>query len=57
MQWWWYTENDLDFDTVGWQTIDGKKCLMCGDCEFGPFGVRSEDNKKFYVAVERMKYP
>uniref|UniRef100_A0AC34RAC7 Uncharacterized protein n=1 Tax=Panagrolaimus sp. JU765 TaxID=591449 RepID=A0AC34RAC7_9BILA len=45
---WWYTESDLDFDTVGWQTVDNVKCLMCGDCEFGPFGWRTDDNKKFY---------
>uniref|UniRef100_A0AC34GNW5 Mss4-like protein n=1 Tax=Panagrolaimus sp. ES5 TaxID=591445 RepID=A0AC34GNW5_9BILA len=53
---WWYTESDLDFDTVGWQTVDGVKALVCGDCEFGPFGFRTDDNKKFYVAVERVKY-
>ncbi|KAK0418689.1 hypothetical protein QR680_013715 [Steinernema hermaphroditum] len=56
VSWWWCTESDLDFDTVGWQTIDGQKVLMCGDCEFGPFGWREEDNKKFYVAVERVAY-
>ncbi|CAJ0567457.1 unnamed protein product, partial [Mesorhabditis spiculigera] len=56
ISWWWYTHDDLDFDTVGWQTINGKKVLMCGDCEFGPFGFRTDDNKHFYVAVERMHY-
>ncbi|CAI5441294.1 unnamed protein product [Caenorhabditis angaria] len=56
ISWWWYTENDLIFDTVGWQTINKRKVLMCGDCELGPIGFRSEDNKKFWVAVERMKY-
>ncbi|TKR57907.1 hypothetical protein L596_030550 [Steinernema carpocapsae] len=54
--WWWHTESDLDFDTVGWQTVDAKKVLMCGDCEFGPFGWRTADCKKFYVAVERVEH-
>lgn len=53
---WWYTESDLVFDTVGWQTVEGVKALVCGDCEFGPFGWRSDDSKKFYVSVERVKY-
>ncbi|EFO85782.1 hypothetical protein GCK72_005263 [Caenorhabditis remanei] len=56
ISWWWYTESDMVFDTVGWQTVDKKKVLMCGDCELGPIGFRSEDNKKFWVAVERVKY-
>ncbi|KHN83837.1 Guanine nucleotide exchange factor MSS4, partial [Toxocara canis] len=53
---WWFTDNEFLFDTVGWQTVDGVKSLMCGDCEFGPFGWRTNDNKRFYVAVERMLY-
>ncbi|CAJ0952784.1 unnamed protein product, partial [Mesorhabditis belari] len=57
ISWWWYTNDDLDFDTIGWQTIKGKRfVLMCGDCEFGPIGFRTDDNKHFYVAVERMNY-
>ncbi|PAV63339.1 hypothetical protein WR25_25461 [Diploscapter pachys] len=56
ISWWWYTEDDMAFDTIGWQTINRKKYLMCGDCELGPVGVRSEDNKRFWVAVERCKY-
>ncbi|KAI6196911.1 Guanine nucleotide exchange factor MSS4 [Aphelenchoides besseyi] len=55
---WWQTDNDLDFDTIGWQTIDGVKTLMCGDCEFGPVGLREVGAQKstFLVAVERVKY-
>lgn len=53
---WWFTDNEFLFDTVGWQTVDGVKSLMCGDCEFGPFGWRTDDNKRFYIAVERMLY-
>ncbi|CAD6191726.1 unnamed protein product [Caenorhabditis auriculariae] len=56
ISWWWYTEDDMVFDTVGWQTINKKKVLMCGDCELGPIGYRSEDNRRFWVAVERVKY-
>uniref|UniRef100_A0A915AI86 Guanine nucleotide exchange factor MSS4 n=1 Tax=Parascaris univalens TaxID=6257 RepID=A0A915AI86_PARUN len=53
---WWFTDNEFLFDTVGWQTVDGVKSLMCGDCEFGPFGWRTDDNKRFYIAAERMLY-
>ncbi|MFH4979923.1 hypothetical protein AB6A40_006632 [Gnathostoma spinigerum] len=53
---WWYTDNEFIFDTVGWQTVDNQKCLMCGDCEFGPFGWRTDDDKKFYISCERVKY-
>lgn len=56
ISWWWYTNDDMDFDTIGWQTVDNKKVLMCGDCELGPIGYRTEDNSKFYVAVERVSY-
>lgn len=30
ISWWWYTEDDMAFDTIGWQTINRKKYLMCG---------------------------
>jgi len=55
---WWNTENDLVFDTVGWQTVNGIKVLMCGDCEFGPIGLRESVGEKtsFLVAVERCAY-
>uniref|UniRef100_A0A7E4V6M6 Guanine nucleotide exchange factor MSS4 n=1 Tax=Panagrellus redivivus TaxID=6233 RepID=A0A7E4V6M6_PANRE len=54
---WWYTASDLTFDTIGWQTVDGLKSLVCGDCEFGPFGWRTDDNKNFYISVERVGKP
>lgn len=56
---WWITKNDLVFDTIGWQTVDGVKSLVCGDCEFGPLGIRDivdEEETIFLVAVERVKY-
>lgn len=32
-------------------------CLVCVDCELGPFGLREmEDKTVFLVAVERVKY-
>ncbi|KIH62858.1 Mss4 protein [Ancylostoma duodenale] len=58
ISWWWYTKNDKDFDTIGyaWVVIDGKKTLLCGDCEFGPIGLRTPDDKEYWVAVERVRY-
>ncbi|CAD5214999.1 unnamed protein product [Bursaphelenchus xylophilus] len=55
---WWKTTNEMDFDTWGCQTVDGTKALMCGDCEFGPFGFRiiGASETTFFVAAERVKY-
>ncbi|CAD5210307.1 unnamed protein product [Bursaphelenchus okinawaensis] len=55
---WWKTSNEMDFDTWGCQTVDGVKALMCGDCDFGPWGHRiiSEKETVFYVAAERVAY-
>jgi hypothetical protein len=56
---WWATEDDLVFDTIGWQNVNGVKVLMCGDCEFGPVGLRivkADGKTKFLVAVERVMY-
>uniref|UniRef100_A0A7I5E5B6 Mss4-like protein n=1 Tax=Haemonchus contortus TaxID=6289 RepID=A0A7I5E5B6_HAECO len=53
---WWYTASDMDFDTIGFafEVYDNKKVLLCGDCEFGPVGLRSQDDKQFWVATERV---
>ncbi|KJH45092.1 Mss4 protein [Dictyocaulus viviparus] len=58
VSWWWHTKSDMDFDTIGfeWVVIDNKKILLCGDCEFGPVGLRTQDDKEFWVAVERVRY-
>ncbi|GMR36406.1 hypothetical protein PMAYCL1PPCAC_06601, partial [Pristionchus mayeri] len=56
ISWWWFTDDDLDFDTIGFQTVDGVKVLMCGDCEFGPIGLREANGKFFFLAVERCSY-
>uniref|UniRef100_A0A0R3RZB8 Guanine nucleotide exchange factor MSS4 n=1 Tax=Elaeophora elaphi TaxID=1147741 RepID=A0A0R3RZB8_9BILA len=53
---WWYTTNEYAFDTIGFLTVDDLDVLMCGDCEFGPIGWRTSDNKNFWVAAERMNY-
>lgn len=58
VSWWWHSTNEMDFDTIGyaWVVIDNKKTLLCGDCEFGPIGLRSLDDKEFWIAVERVSY-
>ncbi|KAE9412054.1 hypothetical protein Angca_001432 [Angiostrongylus cantonensis] len=52
ISWWWHTKSDMDFDTIGFEWLT----LLCGDCEFGPIGLRSLDDKEFWVAVERVRY-
>ncbi|ETN86492.1 hypothetical protein NECAME_16303 [Necator americanus] len=52
ISWWWHTKNDKDFDTIGFAWM----ILLCGDCEFGPIGLRTSDDKEFWVAVERVRY-
>lgn len=53
---WWFTTNEYAFDTIGFLTVDDLDALMCGDCEFGPIGWRTSDNKNFWIAAERMSY-
>lgn len=55
---WWKTSNDLDFDTWGAQTVDGVKVIMCGDCEYGPVGLREvgPSSTVLLLAAERVKY-
>ncbi|KAK6049036.1 Mss4 protein [Cooperia oncophora] len=58
ISWWWHSTDDFDFDTIGYAMpmVDNKKILVCGDCEFGPIGLRNPDEKEFWLAVERVAY-
>ncbi|WKX92218.1 hypothetical protein Q1695_010333 [Nippostrongylus brasiliensis] len=55
---WWYTSNSFDFETIAFKKdmIDGKMVLLCGECEFGPVGLRDKEKNQHWLAAERVSY-
>ncbi len=55
----WLVEDMFHFENVGFsKTVDESvKYLICADCEIGPIGWHSLDNRsEYFVAAERVKY-
>ncbi|XP_059171222.1 guanine nucleotide exchange factor MSS4-like [Physella acuta] len=54
----WHVADMLTFDNVGFsKTVNNIKYLMCADCEVGPIGWHSvQDKKAYYIAVDRVKH-
>lgn len=54
----WLVQNMLDFENLGFsKTVEGKKFLICADCEIGPLGWHDlQVPNEFYVACKRVKY-
>ncbi|KAJ8259613.1 hypothetical protein GJAV_G00171460 [Gymnothorax javanicus] len=54
----WLVDDMYTFENVGFTKDVGKvKYLICADCEIGPIGWHSLDDKKsFYVALERVDH-
>lgn len=54
----WLVTNMMTFDNVGFsKAVDKIMYLICADCEMGPIGWHSVDNKKaYYIAVDRVKH-
>ncbi|GFO20648.1 guanine nucleotide exchange factor mss4 [Plakobranchus ocellatus] len=54
----WLVTNMMTFDNVGFsKAVDNIMYLICADCEMGPIGWHSVDNKKaYYIAVDRVKH-
>lgn len=53
----WCIDDIYTFENVGVSnTVDGLKYLICADCEYGPIGVHFLDNKKSYLAINRVKH-
>uniref|UniRef100_G3N5T4 Guanine nucleotide exchange factor MSS4 n=1 Tax=Gasterosteus aculeatus aculeatus TaxID=481459 RepID=G3N5T4_GASAC len=52
----WFVDDMYTFENVGFTKDVGRiKYLICADCEIGPIGWHSLDDKKsFYVALERL---
>ena len=53
----WFVDDMFTFENVGFSnTLEGKKYLVCADCEVGPIGYHDlSDAKAFYVAISRVK--
>lgn len=54
----WLVDDMYTFENVGFTKDVGKvKYLICADCEIGPIGWHSLDDKKsFYVALDRVNH-
>lgn len=43
------------FENVGFShPYEGRKFLICADCELGPIGVFDEPNNKYLIALSRI---
>ena len=59
LTWFWLVRDMFHFENLGFsKTVDGKvKYLICADCERGPIGWHSLDNRtEFLIAAERVQY-
>lgn len=53
----WCIDDIFTFENVGVSnTVDGLKYLICADCEYGPIGVHYLNNKKSYLALNRVEH-
>lgn len=57
----WKVYDTMSFENIGFSKLDneGRKYLLCADCELGPLGCQGvdEDGKVcFYLAAHRVRY-
>lgn len=54
----WLVHDMFEFENVGFtKDVDRIKYLICADCEIGPIGWHSLDDKNsFYIALERVNH-
>ncbi|BFF95896.1 guanine nucleotide exchange factor MSS4 homolog [Drosophila madeirensis] len=51
----WLVKDMLSFENIGFShTVDGKKFLVCADCERGPVGYHELSTKHCYLALRRV---
>lgn len=44
------------FENMGFShSVNGKKFLVCADCEWGPIGYQDLDTNKSYISLPRIK--
>jgi guanine nucleotide exchange factor len=54
----WLVNDMLTFENIGFtNTVGNWKYLICADCEIGPLGFQSMENKnELFIAVDRVSY-
>ncbi|ALC38906.1 CG7787 [Drosophila busckii] len=51
----WMIADMMTFENIGFShTVDGRKFLVCADCERGPVGYHEISSKRCYLALERV---
>ncbi|KAA0202943.1 hypothetical protein HAZT_HAZT010283 [Hyalella azteca] len=54
---WWMVEDMFTFENIGFSnTVDGKKYLVCANCDKGPVGYHHLSSKQSFVALKRVKH-
>lgn len=57
LKYFWSVDDIFKFENCGFSnTVDGRKFLVCADCEMGPIGFQDLDSKMCYVALDRVSY-
>ncbi|KAL7741131.1 hypothetical protein ACLKA6_018159 [Drosophila palustris] len=51
----WQIDDMMTFENIGFShTVDGRKFLVCADCERGPVGYHELSTKRCYLALKRV---
>ncbi|XP_037710320.1 guanine nucleotide exchange factor MSS4 homolog [Drosophila subpulchrella] len=51
----WLVKDMMSFENIGFSnTVDGRKFLVCADCERGPVGYHDLSTRHCYVALKRV---
>ncbi|KAH8263024.1 hypothetical protein KR044_003278 [Drosophila immigrans] len=51
----WQIDDMMTFENIGFShTVDGRKFLVCADCERGPVGYHELATKRCYLALQRV---
>jgi hypothetical protein len=53
----WTVKDMMAFENIGFsrEASDGRKYLICADCELGPLGFADIKESLFYIATSRVK--
>ncbi|EDW78035.1 uncharacterized protein Dwil_GK24796 [Drosophila willistoni] len=55
LKYFWLVEDMMSFENIGFShSIDGKKFLVCADCERGPVGYHELSTRHCYLALNRV---
>uniref|UniRef100_A0A915INC7 Uncharacterized protein n=1 Tax=Romanomermis culicivorax TaxID=13658 RepID=A0A915INC7_ROMCU len=57
LKYFWSVDDIFKFENCGFSnTVDGRKFLICADCEMGPIGFQDLDSKMCHIALDRVSY-